>query len=219
LLYLVNCISWAPWQYGLILLAGSSDGQISVISYAQDKWNFIQFLAHKSGVTCGSWAPAIAIENEENKNEELIPMRFVSGGCDGLVKMWVYNNETKKYQEETIASYTGWIKDVAFAYCDANWLSLPNSYFSEAELSDTLAVCAEGKNISVLRKREGKWVETKFKDQVSQAVKLSWSVNGHSLAVAYIDGKTQIFEENSEGNWVCSAEDDPEDPKQSLVEL
>jgi protein transport protein SEC13 len=27
----VNCICWAPWEYGLILAAGSADGKIHLI--------------------------------------------------------------------------------------------------------------------------------------------------------------------------------------------
>ena len=29
----VNSIDWAPHEYGLILIAGSSDGKISVLTY------------------------------------------------------------------------------------------------------------------------------------------------------------------------------------------
>ena len=54
---LVNCIAWAPWEYGLLLLAGSSDGKISLIAHAQDRWDLLQFAGHKTGVTCTSWGP------------------------------------------------------------------------------------------------------------------------------------------------------------------
>lgn len=27
----VNCVSWAPWEYGLILAAGSADGKIHIL--------------------------------------------------------------------------------------------------------------------------------------------------------------------------------------------
>lgn len=54
---LVNCVAWAPWNYGLILLAAGSDGMISFIPHNQNNWNVIQFMGHKCGITCIAWAP------------------------------------------------------------------------------------------------------------------------------------------------------------------
>lgn len=35
----VNSISWAPWEYGLILAAGSADGKILIIQRkGDDTW-------------------------------------------------------------------------------------------------------------------------------------------------------------------------------------
>lgn len=52
-------MAWAPWQYDLALLAGGSDGMISFIPYNHGNWNVIQFIGHKGGITCVSWAPYI----------------------------------------------------------------------------------------------------------------------------------------------------------------
>lgn len=41
----------------MLLLAGSSDGQISLIAHAQDRWEIVPFAGHKGGVTCISWGP------------------------------------------------------------------------------------------------------------------------------------------------------------------
>jgi hypothetical protein len=51
---LVNCIASAPWQCGLVFVAGSSDGLATVLSHAQDRWEVLQYPAHKSGVTAVS---------------------------------------------------------------------------------------------------------------------------------------------------------------------
>jgi WD40 repeat protein len=139
--------------------------------------------------------------NEEAKGDNYLPMKFISGGCDGLVKLWTYSKENNIFTEEVLASYNGWVKDVAFAHCNISWLSIPKGYFAEPELSDTFAVCTEEKMVIIFRKKDEKWIEYNLKNQPSLPVKLSWSPNGHSLAVAYVDGKNQIYEEITGGNW------------------
>lgn len=214
---IVNCIAWAPWQYDLILLAGSSDGQISLLSLSQDNWKATHYPAHKSGVTCVSWGPARCIQeenSEENKKNGFSLMKFATGGCDGLVKIWEYNIEGGKFDEEIIANYGGWIKDLSFAQGNEDWLSFTNSY--EVEKLDALAVCAENKTVSLLMKKNEKWEECKIGEQSEQAVKISWNPNGHSFAIMYEDGMTVVYEESSEGKWVAVISgNNTEDPIQN----
>jgi len=60
----VNCISWAPWEYGLILAAGTAEGKIVTFTPSQQKdgtagWEKIhEFVAHVEGVNGMSWGPA-----------------------------------------------------------------------------------------------------------------------------------------------------------------
>ena len=55
----VNCISWAPWEYGLILGAGSADGKIHIVSRkGDDTWSLASFNAHDGGVNSLSWGPS-----------------------------------------------------------------------------------------------------------------------------------------------------------------
>lgn len=55
----VNSISWAPWEYGLILAAGSADGKIHILQRkGDDTWSSIEFAAHDGGVNAISWGPA-----------------------------------------------------------------------------------------------------------------------------------------------------------------
>jgi protein transport protein SEC13 len=54
----VNSIAWAPWEYGLILAAGSADGKIHIIQRKQDDtWTIMSFEAHDGGVNAVSWGP------------------------------------------------------------------------------------------------------------------------------------------------------------------
>jgi protein transport protein SEC13 len=55
----VNCIAWAPWEYGLFLAAGSADGKIHIISRKpDDTWSMFSFDAHAGGVNAVSWGPS-----------------------------------------------------------------------------------------------------------------------------------------------------------------
>ena len=58
-LTIVNACAWSPWEYGLILAAGSSDGTISVITHLpEDNWDLSPLEGHKGGVTSISWGPS-----------------------------------------------------------------------------------------------------------------------------------------------------------------
>ena len=55
--------------------------------------------------------------------------RFASGGCDGLVKIWGWKNDTKEWKEEEVLDgHTDWVRDVAWA---PN-IGLPRSYIASA---------------------------------------------------------------------------------------
>ena len=56
----VNCVEFCDYEYGLILAAGSSDSNISIMTRSQDdKWSTNTIPdAHKIGVNAISWASA-----------------------------------------------------------------------------------------------------------------------------------------------------------------
>ena len=54
----MNSIAWAPWEYGLILAAGSADGKVHIIQRKpDDSWTMMSFDAHDGGVNAVSWGP------------------------------------------------------------------------------------------------------------------------------------------------------------------
>ncbi len=140
-----------------------------------------------------------------------MPMRFISGATDGLVKYWTFSNETKKFAEETVAARADWIKDVAFAQHNTMGLALPVGYYGPEEGNDTIAVCGEKSGVSVLRRSEEKWEECKLAQGEKQAVRLSWSADGGELSVAYEDGTVAVAEENEPGKWDFASK--AEEPK------
>lgn len=154
---------FCPHEYGLILLCGSSDGCISLHEYKSknskilliknkfikkdDHWISKKFEAHSQGVTSVSWGPAlnpITFDKEETNanNDQLAPMRFATGGCDNLVKIWTFTDNTvqldnieeqsplEKITVEELNCHKDWVRDVA-------WLN----YVGYAQ--DTIASCSE----------------------------------------------------------------------------
>jgi protein transport protein SEC13 len=56
----VNCIAWAPWEYGLILAAGTAEGRVYIFTRnaADGQWLKFNFIAHQEGVNGLSWSPS-----------------------------------------------------------------------------------------------------------------------------------------------------------------
>eukprot|EP01029_Cantina_marsupialis_P002212 TRINITY_DN12005_c0_g1_i1.p1 TRINITY_DN12005_c0_g1~~TRINITY_DN12005_c0_g1_i1.p1 ORF type:complete len:213 (-),score=41.69 TRINITY_DN12005_c0_g1_i1:97-672(-) len=82
----VNSICWAPYQYGLVLLAGSSDGFVSVISFKdKNTWETQKIKVCSSGVNSVSWAPIHHVGMDSSTKEEV---RFVAGCADKTVQIF-----------------------------------------------------------------------------------------------------------------------------------
>lgn len=82
-------------------------------------------------------------DETNGSNNQLAPMRFATGGCDNLVKIWTFSNfstleniEDGKTEEkikiEELEPHGDWVRDVA-------WLN----YVGYA--NDTIASCSEVK--------------------------------------------------------------------------
>lgn len=74
----VNSVTFAPQEYGLILLCGSTDGTVSLHEYKNDNWHTHKIQAHSFGVTSVTWGPYL----------EGSPLRFASAGLDNLIRIW-----------------------------------------------------------------------------------------------------------------------------------
>ena len=99
----VNSIDWAPHEAGLILVCGSSDGNVSILSYKEDgSWDVNTLNAHSIG--CNS----VSFSTFEEKKK-----RFASGGCDHLIKVWVLDTTWKC--EHTLQGHSDWVRDVSFS--------------------------------------------------------------------------------------------------------
>jgi protein transport protein SEC13 len=115
----VNVVTFAPHEYGLILLGGSSDGYISIHEYKNEVWSSVQFFGHGFGVSSLSWAPSantISTESTLEISNNPSQLKFVSGGLDNLIRVWQTNdNQIKSFHvAATLDGHEDFIRDVAW---------------------------------------------------------------------------------------------------------
>jgi protein transport protein SEC13 len=110
--------------------------------YSEDdgQWGADIFNGHAIGCNAVSWAPAtqpgslITLQqNNALPGQPPAPAqpikRFASAGCDNLVKIWGYREDSQSWvEEETLEGHTDWVRDVAWA---PN-IGLPRSYIATA---------------------------------------------------------------------------------------
>ncbi|RXK35640.1 protein transporter SEC13 [Tremella mesenterica] len=138
----VNSISWAPYDLGPILVCGSSDGKVSVLTFQNDgSTDASIFPAHGTGANAVSWAPSVVFTaplqatatsrpaGPTSSSQLAVQKRFVSGGNDNLIRIWTYDDVAKKWEEEeVIKGHDDWVRDVAWA---PN-IGLPGMYIASA---------------------------------------------------------------------------------------
>ncbi|KAH6897807.1 protein transporter SEC13 [Coprinopsis sp. MPI-PUGE-AT-0042] len=213
----VNSVSWAPHELGAMLACASSDGKLSVLTFKNDgQWDADIFNGHAIGCNAVSWAPAVVpgslitpptTPSWPRPTSTPVVKRFASAGCDNLVKIWGYREDTQSWiEEETLEGHTDWVRDVAWA---PN-IGLPRSYIATASQDKTVVIWTKDAP-------NAPWVKTaldpsasvtsptpgapgKFPDVVWR---VSWSLAGNLLAVSCGDGKVTLWKENLKGNWEC----------------
>ena len=182
-------------------------------------WGADIFNGHAIGCNAVSWAPALtpgsliapqpAIPGQAP--QITIVKRFASAGCDNLVKIWGFSEETQTWvEEETLAGHSDWVRDVAWA---PN-IGLPRSYIATASQDRTVLIWTKDSATSP-------WVKTPLDPSTSAVAtgtpgtpaqpgkfadvvwRVSWSLAGNILAVSCGDGKVTLWKENLKGAWEC----------------
>lgn len=99
------------------------------------QWVADIFNGHAIGCNAVSWAPATHPGSLIHPHQPGAPMppapfkRFASAGCDNLVKIWSFREDTQTWvEEETLEGHGDWVRDVAWA---PN-IGLPRSYIATA---------------------------------------------------------------------------------------
>ena len=210
----VKCCKFAPYQYGLIVICGTLNGDITIHELQKNyqKWNFhILKNIHENGINSIDWAPAISpidifLTDEENsieKNEEksdqednlddLEPMKFISCGNDGYINFFV----SKK---NTIDSFSK-EKEICLE-------SIPNVVAFLNFVGYTQIVFACGLNNGkclIYKYLNNEWKNTYKIDVKGDICKLNWSLCGTYLGISSRNEKDNIikfYRENMDESWV-----------------
>lgn len=213
----VNSVQWAPREFGLMLACASSDGSISILRKTgdNDDWESRKIAnAHTLGVNAISWAPPIssvstiyrptnANSGTATSNDATGPLsrpalvrRFVSGGCDNLVKIWKWSEESEKWTEERqLDGHQDWVRDVAWAPS----IGLPKWY---------IASCSQDKKVIIWTNNEGPneptdWEPKVLNDFDNIVWHVSWSLMGNILAVSCGENKVSLWKEDMNGDFRC----------------
>nr|CAG4645585.1 EOG090X07N7 [Lynceus sp. MCZ IZ 141354] len=191
----VNSVCWAPHDFGLILACGSSDGSVSVITgTSSGTWDARKISnAHTIGCNAVSWAPAIAPSSAFDTPGSLSQpvKRFVTGGCDSLVKIWKEEDD-QWIEEAKLEGHSDWIRDVAWAPS----IGLPRSI---------IASCSQDRRV-IIWSNDG--VSTNWNPKILHTFDdvvwhVSWSITGNILAVSGGDNKVSLWKETLDGQWTC----------------
>ena len=103
-------------------------------------WGADVFEGHAIGCNAVSWAPAVqpgslitpqannTVPGQQPAAVQSVK-RFASAGCDNLVKIWGFRDDTQAWvEEDVLEGHTDWVRDVAWA---PN-IGLPRSYIATA---------------------------------------------------------------------------------------
>ncbi|KEZ43007.1 hypothetical protein SAPIO_CDS5466 [Scedosporium apiospermum] len=136
----VNLVSWSPHESGCLLACASSDGNVSVLEFKDNSFDHRTFPAHGLGVNSVSWAPATnpgSLMTSSPPSDSTGVRRFVTGGCDNLLKIWIYDGATQTYtlEHEPLSGHTDWVRDVAWSPS-----LLQKSYIASASQDKTVRI-------------------------------------------------------------------------------
>ncbi|CAF1059243.1 unnamed protein product [Adineta ricciae] len=195
----VNTVAWAPYEYGLMLACGSSDGSISILSSTGDgRWTVKKINdCHPPGVNALSWAPAVLPQSSDETGVQGITgepvKRFVSAGCDCLVRIWKFREQDDGWIEEThLDQHNDWVRDVAWA---------PTFSFHK----DKIASCSQDGHVYVFTRdtrSSTNWECIQIGTHFNDVWSVSWSLTGDILAVAAAD-KVSLWKVGLDGKYQC----------------
>jgi protein transport protein SEC13 len=195
----VNSVCWSPQEYGALLLCASSDGRVSVVEFKDDsKTEHKLISAHQVGVNAASWAPPVqsgSLVGNSGAASSASPTaatrRFVTGGCDNLVKVWKWDADAATYVvENVLEGHSDWVRDVAWSPS-----VLSKSYIASASQDRSVIIWT--------KEGDGEWKKKLLRSERFPDVvwRVSWSLSGNILAVSGGDNRVTLWKENLKGEW------------------
>ena len=189
-------VAWAPPELGCLLGCASSDGNVSVLEFSNNKWEHVIFPAHAMGVNAVSWAPSGvpgAIVRKDGGAASAPVRRFVTGGSDNAVKIWEFNAATNSYENTVVlpSGHIDWVRDVAWSPT-----LLSRTYIASASQDKSVKIWTSPNPADV-----GSWTLAKTLDFESVCWRVSWSLSGNVLAVSGGDNRVTLWKEDLKGEW------------------
>jgi len=207
----VKCCKFSPYQYGLIIICGTTNGDITIHELQKNyqKWNFKEIKnVNKDGINSIDWAPSTKPVNifkeEENKEDnsdsddnidDLEPMKFISCGNDNIINIYTSkeNNIESFYKEKEI-NLESIPKDVAFL----KFVGYTKLTFA-CGLNDGKCLIYKYNNINK------EWLKTYEINVGGNIDKVNWSLCGTYLGISSKINENNIikfYRENMDESWV-----------------
>lgn len=183
----MNSLAWAPHEFDLCLACVASDGTLVILQHnTNDNWSANKLDTVSTGLNAVSWAPYGASSSKER--------RLVTGGCDNLVRIWVFDENMQGREEQVLQEniHTDWVRDVAWAPS----IGLP---------CNTIASCSEDGKVVVWTQSENgaPWTSCVVREKSgTPAWRVSWSMTGSVLAISSGDSEVTLWKEAADGHWV-----------------
>ena len=205
----VKCCKFAPHEYGLIVICGTTKGCISIHEFQKNiqKWHNHQLdNIHSSEINSIDWAPSSPpvnleeedkeIEDENEMNLNLEPMKFISCGNDCKINIF-------KSEENTINSFVK-VKSI-----DLNGVIPRDIAFLNfvGYINLTFACGLEDGKCLIYKYCDNEWKNTFTIDINSSIIKLCWSLCGTYLGISSKksndkNDNIRFFRENMDESWV-----------------
>lgn len=206
----VKCCKFAPYKYGLIILCGMSNGDITIhqLEKNNQKWiNYELKKVHKNEINGLDWAPASSPiniylkdsnSNLEDDNDDDIydiePMKFISCGNDNTINIFVSKNNTINsfYKEKEI-----------------NIGEIPNdiSFVNFVGYTQLCFACGLNNGKCLIYKYyDNDWKNTYEINVGGTIIKINWSLCGTYLGISFKkdenNNEVKFFRENMDETWI-----------------
>jgi len=118
------------------------------------------------------------------------PKRFVTGGCDKLVKIWTLDSASNAWRSVDLVGHSDWVRDVAWA---------PNIGLP----TNCIASCSQDKSVFMWTQEtpSSNWEKRELHRFPAVVWRLSWSVTGNILAISSGDNTVSLWKESHDGQW------------------
>ena len=209
----VNSIDWIPSEFGLILSACTSSGDIIIIKNSdfyknkQDIWNYyIQEDSHDEPINSIVWAPKVFCDSKNDFKEKNLMTKnnhnfcfFATGSCDHKIYLWKFRTKFQKSRfNENFRNFENRSEDFRnfkdFDICLIKKIDAHKDWVRDLSWSTScyrgyylLASASEDKTCKIWKidLKNNKILGKEILEFPSPVWKVSWNFIGNLLAIAF----------------------------------